>query len=87
MTQPSLDSLMREILQGRGYANEATPGEYWEELLAQLRQFREHVTHQPATKQANILETIQQIRSQQTVFLSGEEIDRQIQEERATWDS
>jgi hypothetical protein len=75
MTQPSLDALVREI--------EATPEEYWAEILTQLRQFREQVTHQPATNQANILHTIEQIRSHQSEFLTPEEIDRQIQAERA----
>jgi len=79
MTQPSLDTLVREI--------EATPGEYWAEILTQLRQFRENVTHQPATNQANILHTIEQIRSHQSEFLTPAEIDRQIQAERASWDS
>jgi hypothetical protein len=55
MTQPSLDTLVREI--------EATPEEHWAEILTQLRQFRENVTHQPATNQATILQTIEQIRS------------------------
>ena len=41
MTQPTLDTLVREI--------EATPGERWEELLIQLRQFRESATQQPST--------------------------------------
>ena len=40
MTQPTLDTLVREI--------EATPGERWEELLVQLRQFRESATQQPS---------------------------------------
>jgi hypothetical protein len=79
MTQPSLDSLVREI--------EATPEEYWAEILTQLRQFREQVTHQPATNQANILNTIEQIRSHQSEFLTPEEIDRQIQAERTAWNS
>jgi isochorismate hydrolase len=38
MNQPSLDTLIHEI--------EATPGEYWEDLLTQLRQFRVNVTQQ-----------------------------------------
>jgi antitoxin component HigA of HigAB toxin-antitoxin module len=37
--------------------------------------------------QDNILDTIRQIRSQQTAFLSSEEIDRQMQVERDSWDS
>jgi hypothetical protein len=79
MTQPSLDTLVREI--------EATPEEYWAEILTQLRQFRENVTHQPATNRSNILNIIEQIRSHQSEFLTPDEIDRQIQEERASWDS
>ena len=79
MTQPSLDILVREI--------EATPEEYWEEILTQLRQFRESVTHHPVTNRTTILDTIQQIRSQQPEFFPSEEIERQIQEERAVWDS
>jgi hypothetical protein len=78
MNQPSLDILVREI--------EATPIEHWSELLTQLRQFRERATQQPASNQANILTTIQQIRSQQPKFFSAEEIDQQMQEERAAWD-
>jgi hypothetical protein len=73
MNQPSLDTLVQEI--------EATPVEHWAELLSQLRQFREQVAQKP-TSQDNILEFIQQIRDRQTVFLSTEEIDRQMQEER-----
>jgi hypothetical protein len=78
MNQPSLDTLVREI--------EATPSEYWAELLTQLRQFRESVAQQPISDQSNILETIRQFRSQQLSFLTVEEIDRQMQEERASWD-
>jgi hypothetical protein len=78
MNQPSLDTLVREI--------EATPSEYWAELLTQLRQFRESVAQQPVSNQSNILETIRQFRSQQLSFLTAEEIDRQMQEERASWD-
>ena len=79
MIQPSLDTLVSEI--------EATPEEYWAEILIQIRQFRKNVIHQPSTNQANILNTIQQIRSHQSEFLTAEEIDRQIQTERASWDS
>jgi hypothetical protein len=78
MNQPSLDTLVREI--------EATPSEYWAELLTQLRQFRESVAQQPVSNQSNILETIRQFRSQQLSFLTAEEIDQQMQEERASWD-
>jgi hypothetical protein len=78
MNQPSLDTLVREI--------EATPSEYWAELLTQLRQFRESVAQQPVSNQSNILETIRQFRSQQLSFLTAEEIDRQMQEERASWE-
>jgi hypothetical protein len=78
MNQPSLDILVREI--------EATPSEYWAELLTQLRQFRESVAQQPVSNQSNILETIRQFRSQQLSFLTAEEIDQQMQEERASWD-
>jgi hypothetical protein len=78
MNQPSLDILVREI--------EATPIEHWSELLTQLRQFREQATQQPAPNQANILTTIQQIRSQQPKFFTSEEIDRQMQEDRTAWD-
>lgn len=79
MIQPSLDTLVSEI--------KATPEEYWAEILIQIRQFRKNVSHQPVTNQANILNTIQQIRSHQSEFLAPEEIDRQIQIERASWDS
>jgi hypothetical protein len=78
MTQPSLDTLVREI--------EATPEEYWAEILTQLRQFRENVTHQPATNQSTILQTIKQIHRHQSEFLTPDEIDRQMQEERDSWD-
>jgi hypothetical protein len=78
MTQPSLDTLVREI--------EATPEEYWAEILTQLRQFRENITHQPATNRSNILNTIEQIRSHQSEFLTPDEIDRQMREERDSWD-
>jgi hypothetical protein len=78
MNQPSLNTLVSEI--------EATPPEYWAELLTQLRQFRESVAQQPVSNQANILETIRQFRSQQLSFLTAEEIDQQMQEERASWD-
>jgi hypothetical protein len=82
MNQPSLDILVREI--------EATPTEYWAELLTQLRQFGEHVAQQPVSNQATILETIKQFRSQQSGFLAVAEIDsfacangdRQMLEER-----
>jgi hypothetical protein len=78
MTQPSLDILVREI--------EATPEEYWAEILTQLRQFRENVTHQPTTKQATILHTIEQIHRHQSEFLTPDEIDRQMREDRDSWD-
>jgi hypothetical protein len=77
MNQPSLDTLVQEI--------EATPVEHWAELLSQLRQFREQVALKPMS-QDNILQFIQQIRDRQTTFLTTEQIDQQMQEERAAWD-
>jgi hypothetical protein len=79
MIQPSIETLMREI--------EATPAEHWSDLLTQIQQFRASVTDRATLNQDNILDTIRQIRSQQTAFLSSEEIDRQMQVERDSWDS
>ena len=79
MIQPSIETLVREI--------EATPAEHWSELLTQIQQFRANITDRTATDRGNILDTIRQIRSQQSEFLSSEQIDRQIQVERDSWDS
>lgn len=57
MTQPSLNSLVREI--------EATPGEHWEELLSQLRQFRENVTK----RQPNVVDAQQLQKNQAAIAL------------------
>jgi hypothetical protein len=78
MNQPSLDTLVSEI--------KATPSEYWAELLTKLRQFRESVAQQAVSNQSDILETIRQFHSQQLSFLTAEEIDQQMQQERASWD-
>ena len=79
MIQPSIETLVREI--------EATPAEHWSELLTQIQQFRANITDRTAIDRGNILDTIRQIRSQQSEFLSSEQIDRQMQVERDSWDS
>ena len=79
MIQPSIETLVREI--------EATPAEHWSELLTQIQQFRANITDRTATDRSNILDTIRQIRSQQSEFLRSEEIDQNIKLERDSWDS
>ncbi|MBD2777078.1 hypothetical protein [Iningainema tapete] len=41
----------------------------------------------PQTKKRSILELIEQIRSKRSTFRTAEDIDRQLQEERESWDS
>jgi hypothetical protein len=54
-------------------------------IMNQLRHFREQTAQSP-TNQDNILKFIQQIRDRQTTFLTAEQIDQQMQVERAVWD-